>query len=175
MADEFHLYGADMAMRNRFDGYAAHIAPRTDESLVAEMTQLKAFGSILRLINWVHLVFVTIGLLGMAYLVTYYYLIRIFDFPKDVIYARINEAHLQWLNHPINDRDVAYLVLFTFVFIADHVVLRAGKCMRLAEDHSMALIGAFVACLPVLNTISLPFGLAALVLLLKPSVEKRFR
>ena len=175
MSDQFDEYGAGRAMRNRFDGYSAHIAPRADYALPTMMAQLKTVGGILRVVNLVHLVFIALGLLGLLYLVTYYYLIQAFNFPKDFIYVKINELHLGLLNHPIDDRDVAYLILFLFLFIADNVVMRAGKCMRLAEDHSMAVIGAFVACIPILNTVSLPFGLMALVLLSKTPVEKRFR
>jgi hypothetical protein len=175
MAHDFNAYGTQMAMRNRLDGYSAHIAPRADYSLPATMAQLKTLGSILRILNLLHLVFVTIGLLGLSYIVTYFYLIQAFDFPKDFIYVKIDELHRQMLNHAIDDRDVAYLILFLFAFIADNVVLRAGKCMKAAEDHSMAVIGAFVACIPVLNTVSLPFGLMALIQLLKPPVEKKFR
>ncbi|MCC6124487.1 MAG: hypothetical protein IT426_05980 [Pirellulales bacterium] len=175
MADEFDAYGAGMAMRNRFDGNSAHIAPRPDYALPATMAQLGMLGSILRVLNLIHVVFVAVGLLGLAYLVTYYYLIQAFGFPQDFWYLKIDELHRQMLHHPIGDRDVAYLVLFVFLFIADNVVLRAGKCMKRAEDHSMAVIGAFTACIPLLNTVSLPFGLLALILLLKPPVEKRFR
>jgi len=174
MAHEFDAYGAGLAIPNRPGRYSAHIAPRADYSLVATMAQLKTLGSILRVLNLAHLVLVTVGLLGLLYLVTYFYLIQAFDFPKDFSYVKINEFHRQLLNHPIDDRDVAYLVLFVFAFIADNVVVRAGKCMKDAEDHSTAL-SAFIACIPVLNTVSVPFGLMALVLLLKPPVEKRFR
>jgi hypothetical protein len=175
MPDDFDAYGGGMAMRNRLDGYSAHIAPRADYALPATMAQLRTLGGILRALNLVHLVFVTIGLLGLSYFLTYYYLIQAFDFPKDFIYVKINVLHRQMLNHPIGDRDVAYLILFVFLFIADNVVLRAGKCMRTAKDHSLAVIGAFLACIPGLNTVSLPFGLLALVQLLKPPVEKKFR
>ncbi len=175
MADELDAFGAGLAMRNRLDGYSAHIAPRADYSLAATMAQLKTLGSILQVLNLVHLVFITIGLLGLSYILTYYYLIQAFDFPQDFIYVKINEFHRQLLNQPINDRDVAYLVLFVFLFIADNVVLRAGKCMKVAKDHGMAVIGSFVACLPVLNAVTLPFGLMALILLSKPAVEKKFR
>ena len=102
---------------------------------------LKALGSILRVLSLVHLVFVTIGLLTLLYLVTYFYLIQAFDFPKDFSYAKFNAIHRQVLNHPIDDRDAAYLFLFVFAFIADNAVLRAGKCMKVAEEHSMAVIG----------------------------------
>jgi hypothetical protein len=175
MTNEFDFYHAGMAMRNRFDGHSAHIAPRADYSLAATMSHLKTLGSILRAINLFHLIFITIGLLGLLYIVTYYFLIQVYDFPQAFVYIKINELHCQLLNHPIDDRDVAYFFLFLFLFIADNVVLRAGKCMRIAEGHSMAVIGAFVACIPVLNTVSLPFGLMALIQLLKPPVENKFR
>ena len=175
MAIEFEFFGTGLAMPSRRDGYAAHIAPRADYALFATMAQLKTLGSTLRVLSLVHLVFVTVGLLALLYLVTYFYLIQAFDFPKDFSYVKINELHRKVLNHPIGDRDVAYLFLFVFAFIADNVVLRAGKCMKVAEDHSMAVIGALVACVPVLNTVSLPFGLMALALLMKPAVEKKFR
>jgi hypothetical protein len=174
MADEFDVFGAGLAMRNRWDGYSAHIAPRADYALSATMARLKTLGSVLWILNLLHLVAVAIGLLGLLYLVTYYYLIQAFDFPKDIVYLRIDELHRQLLNHPIDDRDVAYFFLFLFAFIIDNVILRAGKCMSAAEDHSLAVIGAFLACIPVLNTVSLPFGAMALLLLLKPEVEKKF-
>jgi hypothetical protein len=175
MPEDFKAYGPMLAMPNRLDGYSAHIAPRADYSLLATMAQLKTLGTILRALNLAHLLFVTLGLLGLLYMVVYYYLIRVFDFPIDFTYLKINELHRQWLCHPIGDRDVAYLILFTFLFIADNVVIRASRCMKTAEDHSMAVIGAFLACIPVLNTVSLPFGLMALLHLLKPPVEKKFR
>lgn len=162
-------------MPGRSDGYSSHIAPRRDEPLAATMAQLKAIGSILRVLNSAHLALVAIGLLAFAYVVTYYYLILAFNFPKDFVFAKLCDLHAEWLNHPIGDRDVAYLILFIFLFIADNVVLRAGRCMQRAEDHSMATIGAFLACLPILNTVSLPFALTAMILLMRPSVEKEFR
>jgi hypothetical protein len=171
---EFDFSATGLAMRNRLDGYSSHIAPRADYALSETLAQLKTLGSILRAINLLHLVFVTLGLLGLIYLVTYFYMIQAFDFPQDLWYIKIDELHRQMLHHSIGDRDVAYLVLFLFAFIADNVVLRAGKCMRRAEDHSMAVIGAFVACIPGLSTVSLPFGVMALRQLLKRPVEKKF-
>jgi hypothetical protein len=175
MPNDFRAYGTQLAMPSRSDGYSSHIAPRRDELLAATLAQLKTIGSLLRILNCAHLALVTIGLLAFAYIVTYYYLILAFDFPQDVVFAKLSRLHAQCLNHPIGDRDVAYLILFTFLFIADNVVLRAGRCMQRAEDHSMATIGAFLACLPVLNTVSLPFALTAMILLMRPSVEKTFR
>jgi hypothetical protein len=175
MANEFHAYGTSLAMTNRRDGYAAHIAPRADDDLPMAVSRLKMLGSILRILSLFHVAVVTVVLLGLLYLVAYYYLIQAFDFPKDFFYEKIDALHLRMLNHPIGDRDVAYLILFVFLFIADNVVLRAGKCMRNLEDHSLAVIGAFLACIPVLNTVSMPFGLMALILLSHPLVEKKFR
>lgn len=175
MHEHFTTYGRCLAMPNRFDGYSSHIAPRADYSLLDTMSHLKTLGIILRALNLVHLLLIAIGLLALLYMVIYYYLVQALNFPVDFVYLKINELHCQWLGHPIGDRDVAYLILFTFLFIADNIVFRAGRCMKTAEDHSMAVIGAFLACIPVLNTVSLPFGLLALLLLLKPPVEKQFR
>jgi branched-subunit amino acid ABC-type transport system permease component len=175
MSNDYHAFGARLAMPDRSDGYSSHIAPRRDESLAATMAHLKAMGTILRVVNFAHLALVAIGLLAFAYVVTYYYLILAFNFPRDFVFAKLCDLHVQWLNQPIGDRDVAYLILFTFLFIADNIVLRAARCMQRAEDHSMATIGAFLACLPVLNTVSLPFGLTAMILLMRPPVEKAFR
>jgi hypothetical protein len=175
MGDDFRSFGATLAMPGRGDGYSAHIAPRADYELPTMMLRLKILACILRILNWIHVALAAVGLLGFSYLVIYYYLIQVVNFPKDTIYEKISELHLQVLHHPIGDRDVAYLVLFLFLFIADNVVLRACKCMSKAEDHSLAVIGAFVACVPLLSTFSIPFGCVALFLLLKPAVEKKFR
>jgi hypothetical protein len=174
MANEFDSFSIGLAMPTRLDGRSSHIAPRTDYALPAMMSQLRILGRILTALSFAHLLFVAVGLLILTYILTYYCLIQAFDFPKDFSYLKIDEIHRKLLNHPIDDRDVAYFFAFVFVFIADNVVWRAAKCMRTAKDHSMAVIGAFVACIPVFNTISVPFALMALLYLLKPTVEKKF-
>jgi hypothetical protein len=174
MAKIFDSYGDGLAMPSRLDGYSVHIAPRADYALPIEMARLKTLGSVLWMLNLLHLVLVTIGLLSFLYCLTYYYLIQAFDYPQDFVYLKINEIHRQVLSHSIGERDVAYFFLLLFVFIIDNIILQAAKCMRNVEDHSLAVIGSFLACIPVLNMVSLPFGLMALILLLKPPVEKKF-
>jgi hypothetical protein len=127
MANAFRQFGSGMAMRNRLDGYGNHITPRPDNSLAMQKLRLRTLGSLLWAFSLLHLVFVTLLMLGALYLATYYYLIQLVDFPKEHFYLQINELHHQWLHHPIDDRDLAYFLFLLIVFVVDNLILQGGN------------------------------------------------
>jgi hypothetical protein len=120
---------------------------------VNPLNSIQIMGSILLWLNVLHAIALAACILGL-------------------IHAIVQAMPVQVFGNPIN-KELSLIVLI-MILSAECLIIRAGYCMRVAQDHSMAVIGAFLACIPFFNPFSIPFGVTALVLLLNPEMEKKF-
>jgi hypothetical protein len=89
-----------------------------------------------------------------------------------LIHAIVQALPVLAFGNPIH-KELALIGLIVVLSI-ECLIVRAGYCMKTAQDHSMAVIGAFLASIPFFNPLSVPFGVTALILLSNPELEKKF-
>jgi hypothetical protein len=147
------VLAASAEMQSGYDAFSNRAIPRRVKTPRNTLNSIQILGNVLLWLNLVHAIALAAGILLL-------------------VNAIAQAMPVQVFGSPINKE--LTLIILIMVFSADCLIIRAGYCMRVAQDHSMAVIGAFLACIPFFNPFSVPFGVTALVLLLNPEIEQKF-
>jgi phage FluMu protein Com len=147
------VLAANASMNSGLDAFSARTIPHRVKTPRNTLNSIQILGNLILGLSLIHAIALAAGILFLVNAIAQAMPVHVFG---NVIGKELT------------------LVILIMVFSADCLIIRAGYCMRVAQDHSMAVIGAFLACIPFFNPFSVPFGVTVLVLLLDPEIEQKF-